>query len=179
MAFRDSDFSLVLRAYGIHPPQQKHPHAQPAANPFRFPVTHQPPHQSITCRSFAHHPSFLPRRHRVHGEHAGSTPPLTNTPKNSSNATPPMSASSPFSTLSVSAVSCAPVSSQGLDPLPLAPDPRRRAGADNTTQDAPRLPHIRTRRSISASGDDSSHCDEELGCTPNFLLPSAAEKPSP
>ena len=42
----------------IHPPQQKHPHAQPAANPFRLPVTHQPPHQSITCRSFAHHPSF-------------------------------------------------------------------------------------------------------------------------
>jgi hypothetical protein len=42
----------------LHPPQQKHPHPQPAPNPFRLPVTHQLPHQSITCRSFAHRPSL-------------------------------------------------------------------------------------------------------------------------
>src|SRR5262249_61227491 len=45
----------------IPPPQQKHAHRQPAANSFRLPVTHQPPHQSITCRSFAHHRSFPTR----------------------------------------------------------------------------------------------------------------------
>src|SRR5215467_13547036 len=52
----DGELSRCLSRQ-VCPPHQKQPHPQPTANPLRLRVTHQPSHQSITCRSFAHHQS--------------------------------------------------------------------------------------------------------------------------